>query len=107
MNTRCEGSLEEPGKELESAQQEARTCPVCGTKFFATADREFCPVCILHEAVGVEGTVTGESGSASESEAVSAEEADGGGSQGRRFEHYEVMMGAVPRFISGQFDCHT
>jgi len=24
--------------------------PVCGTKFFTTADREFCPVCILNRA---------------------------------------------------------
>ena len=24
--------MEEPGKELGSVQQEARTCPVCGTK---------------------------------------------------------------------------
>jgi hypothetical protein len=30
------GSVEEPGKEPESVQQTARTCPVCGTKFFAT-----------------------------------------------------------------------
>jgi hypothetical protein len=42
--------VEEPGKEAGSVQQEARTCPVCGTKFFATADREFCPVCILNRA---------------------------------------------------------
>ena len=40
-------SVEEPGKDLGSVQQEARTCPVCGTKFFATADSRFCPVCIL------------------------------------------------------------
>jgi len=26
---------EESGKEVGSAQQEARTCPVCGTKFYA------------------------------------------------------------------------
>jgi hypothetical protein len=28
--------MEQPGPELGSVQQEARTCPVCGTKFFAT-----------------------------------------------------------------------
>jgi len=42
--------MEQPGLELGSTQREARTCPVCGTKFSATADREFCPVCMLHRA---------------------------------------------------------
>ena len=51
--------MEEPGKELGSVQQEARTCPVCGTKFAATADKEFCPVCILHRAFGAESGATG------------------------------------------------
>ena len=73
-----------------SVQREPRTCPVCGTKFFATADREFCPVCILHRAFGAESAATEESGSTSEL-AASAEEADGG-SQVRRFENYEVML---------------
>ena len=44
--------MEEPGKEAGSVQPEAWTCQVCGTKFFATADSEFCPVCILHRAFG-------------------------------------------------------
>jgi hypothetical protein len=35
------GSVGEPGKESASAQQEARTCPVCGTKFYAAADSGF------------------------------------------------------------------
>jgi hypothetical protein len=43
---------EEPSTEPGSVEQEAHTCPVCGTKFFATTDREFCPVCILHRAFG-------------------------------------------------------
>ena len=54
--------MEEPGKELGSVQQEARTCPVCGTKFVATADKEFCPVCILHRAFGAESAATQELG---------------------------------------------
>jgi serine/threonine protein kinase len=83
------GSLEEPGKESGSAQQESRTCPVCGTKFFATADREFCPVCILNRAFGAESKATGESGSVSGS-ADSPGETEAR-SQARRFEHYEVM----------------
>ena len=43
--------MEEPDKELESEHQEARTCPVCGTRCFATADSRFCPVCILRGAI--------------------------------------------------------
>ena len=50
MKAESGGSVEEPGKELGSVQQESRTCPVCGTKFFATADKAFCPVCILNRA---------------------------------------------------------
>ena len=89
MKAESGGSVGEPGKELGSLRQEARTCPVCGTKFFATADREFCPVCILHRAFGAEST--GELGSVSGSAAASTEEADGG-SQVWRFENYEVML---------------
>ena len=59
-------SMKQPSLELGSVRQEPRTCPVCGTKFFATADREFCPVCILHRAFGAESAATGESGSVSE-----------------------------------------
>jgi len=54
--------VEEPGKDLGSVQQEARTCRACGTKFFAAADSAFCPVCILQGATGGESTPTGESG---------------------------------------------
>jgi len=36
--------------------QEARACPVCGTKYFATANMDFCPVCILRGAAGGEAT---------------------------------------------------
>ena len=90
MKAESGGSVEKPGKEPESAQQEPRTCPVCGTKFFATADREFCPVCILNRALGAEPAATGESGS------VSGSAGSPGDTQGalqvRGFEHYEVML---------------
>ena len=89
--------MEEPGKEPGSVQQEARTCPVCGTKFFASADREFCPVCILNGAFGAESAATRESGSVSEL-AVSTEQADRG-SQVCRFENYEVMLDEAGRPI--------
>jgi len=92
------GSVEEPGKEAGSVQQEARTCPVCGTKFFTAADSGFCPVCILRGATGEESASTGESGSVSGLAAASAEEADGG-SQARRFDQYEVMLDEAGRPI--------
>ena len=65
MKAASGGYMEEAGKEVGSVEREPRTCPVCGTKFFATADREFCPVCILNRAFGAESAVTGESGSVS------------------------------------------
>ena len=87
MNAEHGEPIQEPGTKPESAQPEARTCPVCGTKFFATAEREFCPVCILNRAFGAESNAIGESGSICEL-AASAEEAEGG-SQVRQFENYE------------------
>jgi len=78
-------------------QREARTCPVCGTKYFATADREFCPVCILNKAFGAESKATGEAGSVSES-AGSPGDTEGT-PQVRRFEHYEVMLDEAGRQI--------
>ena len=84
--------MEEPGKSPGPAHQEARICPVCGAKFFATADREFCPVCILR------GATSGESDSVSGLAGASAEEADGG-SQARRFDQYEVMLDEAGRPI--------
>ena len=89
-------SADEPGKEVRSVQREPRACPVCGTKFFAITDIEFCPACILHRALGAGSKATGESGS--NELAASAEETDGG-SQVRRFENYEVMLDADGRPI--------
>ena len=91
MKTESGGSEEEPGKELESGQQEARVCPVCGTKFVATADREFCPVCILNKAFAGESAATGESGSLTELAPASSSEGSAG-LQFRRFENYEVIL---------------
>ena len=88
----------DPGKGFGLVQRESRTCPVCGTNFVATADREFCPVCILNRAFGAESAATGESGSASGSAAASAEEAEGA-SQPRRFDQYEVMLDEASRPI--------
>ena len=98
LKAESEGSVEEPGNELGSVQREPRTCPVCGTKFFATAESEFCPVCILRRATSGESASTGESGSVSGLAAASAEEANGG-SQARRFDQYEVMLDEAGRPI--------
>jgi hypothetical protein len=98
VKAESEGSVKQPGQEAGSVQQEARTCPVCGTKFYATAESEFCPVCILRGAFGAESKATGEAGSVSELAAASAGEADRG-SQVRRFENYEVMVDADGRPI--------
>ena len=87
MKAESEGSVEEPGKEAGSAQHETRICPVCGTKLFADANREFCPVCILRGARGAESGSTGESDSVSELGAASADEARGG-PQLLQFENY-------------------
>ena len=65
MKAESEGSVEERGKEMGSTQQEARICPVCGTKFFATTDNGFSPVCILRGATPGESAVTREPGSVS------------------------------------------
>jgi hypothetical protein len=71
-------------------QPKSRTCPVCGTNFVATADKEFCPVCILHSAFDAESSAIGEQSSVSGS-TESPRETEGA-SQPRRFEHYEVML---------------
>ena len=90
MKPESGGSVEEPGKELGSAQQEHARARFCGTRFYATADSEFCPVCILRGAAGGESTATGESRSAPES--LGSTEVTVGRSQVRRFENYEVML---------------
>ncbi len=87
--------MEESGKDPGLVQQETRTCPVCGTKFFTTADDGFCPVCILRGAAGGESTATGESGSASEP--AGSPWLPEGMPQVRRFEHYEVMLDETGR----------
>jgi predicted ATPase len=77
-------SEEERGTAAGSAPQGIRTCPTCGTKFFATSDRRFCPVCILR------GALAGEPAAAEKPDSVSGS-ADSG-EEVRRFEHYELML---------------
>ena len=88
---------EQPGLELGSTHREARTCPVCGTKFYATADSGFCPVCILRGATGQESAATREPGSVSGAAGSFGEKEDT--SEPRRFEHYEVILDEAGRPI--------
>jgi serine/threonine protein kinase/predicted ATPase len=90
--------VNKPGAQRGKVEQEARTCPVCGTKLFGTADRAFCPVCILRGAFGAESAATGGSGAVSELSAAGTYEA-GAGSQFRQFENYEVMLDEAGRPI--------
>ena len=81
----------------EAVKEEASTCPVCGTKFFATADREFCPVCILRCAASGESAADEEAGPASGS-AVSSGNKESA-LPVRRFQHYEVASDEAGRPI--------
>jgi hypothetical protein len=94
VKTESGESEKKSGTKLGSAQDETRTCPVCGTKFFATSDSESCPVCILHGAFGAESAATGESGSLAELATTSSDEGSAG-LRFRRFENYEVILDEV------------
>ena len=80
--------MDEPGIELGSVQQEARTCPACGTKL--STDSEFCPVCILRGAAAGESATPRKPGLEWGSE-DSVEKADGGVDV-QQFENYELML---------------
>jgi hypothetical protein len=82
--------MQQPGTKPESAPQEARICPVCGTKFFATSDNEFCPVCILRGATDEKSALSAEPGSISDP--ADSPRGTEGTSQTRRFENYEVVL---------------
>jgi serine/threonine protein kinase len=70
-------------KRPDLQQREIRVCAACGSKFSAASENEFCPVCMLREALA--GGV--ESGESSFEGAVkpTLEKA------GQRFEHYELV----------------
>jgi hypothetical protein len=90
VNAESGESVADPGATPGSVPREAQTCPVCGIRFFATADSGFCPVCILRGATDEKSALSAEPGSVSGS-ADSPGETEGG-SQARRFEHYEVVL---------------
>ena len=70
-------------KRADLKQREIRVCAACGSKFSAASENEFCPVCMLREALA--GEV--ESGESSFEGAVKPTLAKAG----QRFEHYELV----------------
>ena len=76
-------SCEEPGKKPGLKQHEIRICGACGAKFSATSETEFCPVCMLREALAG-GVESGES--FSEDPVKPTREG-----VAQRFEHYELV----------------
>jgi serine/threonine protein kinase len=82
----------DPGEDKAAglAPREIRICPACGTKFSATSDREFCPVCVLLKAASSESALTKALNPVPDSERGSAETEPG--SIVRQFENYEVML---------------
>jgi hypothetical protein len=64
-------------------QHEIHTYAACGAKFSATNENEFCPVCVLREALA--GEV--ESGESSLEDTVKPKQEDAA----PRFEHYELV----------------
>ena len=86
--------MNEPdGRAGDRYEQEALTCPVCGTKFFATADSAV--LSSLSPAQSCCGAELQRLGNRVQDVALptALREADGG-SQVRRFENYEVVLDA-------------
>src|SRR6202011_6028874 len=51
MNTNSQDSRDKPGRQADLAARERRVCSVCGAKFSATRNSEFCPMCMLRQAL--------------------------------------------------------
>jgi hypothetical protein len=51
MNTNSKDSHDKPGRQADLAARERRVCSVCGAKFSATRNSEFCPICLLRQAL--------------------------------------------------------
>jgi hypothetical protein len=64
-------------------QREIRVCGACGSKFSAAGENEFCPVCMLREALAG-GVESGESFSENPVKSTPKDAA-------QRFDHYELL----------------
>ena len=82
---------DEAGQRAALAQREIRTCLVCGTKFSAMSNSEYCPVCVLRGAAGGECEATEALDTRSGSEQVPSEATPP--TAAARFEHYELVWG--------------
>src|SRR3984893_9484798 len=51
MNTNSKDSHDKPGRQADLAARERRVCSVCGAQFSATRNSEFCPMCMLRQAL--------------------------------------------------------
>src|ERR1700759_1381214 len=51
MNTSSKDSHDKAGRQADLAARERRVCSVCGAKFTATRNSEFCPMCMLRQAL--------------------------------------------------------
>src|ERR1700756_2583382 len=85
VKTASEKSSEEP-----RSGQEAISCPICGTKFYATGAPGLCPVCMLRYAASEEAAVTAAQNPRDESEFQSKEKTPTG--LAGPFEHYEALV---------------
>jgi len=70
-------------KRPDLKQREIRVCAACGAKFSPASENEFCPVCMLREALAG-GVESGESFSEDPVKLTPKEPA-------QRFEHYELV----------------
>jgi len=80
--------VSKPGAQRGKVEQEARACPVCGTKF--SVDSDFCPVCILREAAREQFAADEEAEPESSSDGSSKEKESR--SPVHRFENYELIL---------------
>jgi hypothetical protein len=82
--------VREPDAKRGSVEQEVRTCAVCGTKFSAASDSDFCPVCILRGAARGQSAAATVTNLADGSEHRSEEGEPT--SPVQHFENYELML---------------
>ena len=86
MNSNSLDSPNKPSRQADLATREIRACSVCGAKFSATRNSEFCPMCMLRKALAG-GVESGESSASEDTVKPTPVEAD------RRFDHYELVTG--------------
>jgi serine/threonine protein kinase/tetratricopeptide (TPR) repeat protein len=78
------GSLDPPGEPKPLARA-IRSCSICGAKFSATAESEFCPVCLLQGVLG---------GEVESKEFVFKKPVKRARRrEAQRFDHYEMVLG--------------